>query len=493
MVILLTNLGMRCEMFHLKFLTGALLMLGSLNVHAIDSKLRPLNDEELAATQGQALMSLSYIAPADAANAERLRNGGASNIGFYRLGMEATLELNANIKRLQLGCGGTNGADGCDIDLQDVGLSGVKLDSNGALLPMTREERASSSAKLTNPFIEFAIKNPGQASTREVVGLRLSAEDALGLLTIGDNDLVDSSGNKIPNGINSLSGYVKTKATSGEVMTTPTIFGKAGDQVLRGMVYADILGALCTGGCGEEPYNGFTSLPGHANTTGLSIPSLKAKFNVPDAIITGQRMKSATIRNVNTTSIDDIVINKDSGKIQLKLDRPVSVLGIINVSEIYIQMETKIKNLSANINFEENLGYLHNLPINGGGFYLGLQRQALKWPGAEEQDIAQPGWWMSFQNPLDLGYLQAPAGKTVDISSVYPQIANSISAWLSREENKTSVNSREGIEALVNGGLQKTIPDINLAGRTAYANLQDVPLGTVQNVVANCYGTLKMC
>ncbi|ENV09423.1 hypothetical protein F966_02080 [Acinetobacter higginsii] len=478
-------------MFHLKILTGALLMLGCLNVHASDSKLRLLSDEELAATQGQALMSLSYIAPSDAANAERLRSGGASNIGFYRLGMEATLELNANIKRLQLGCGGTNGADGCDIDLQDVGLSGVKLDSNGALLPMTREERASSSAKLTNPFIEFAIKNPGQASTREVVGLRLSAEDALGLLTIGDNDLVDSNGNKIPNGINSLSGYVKTKATTGEVMTTPTIFGKASDQVLRGMVYADIL--LCTSGCGEEPYNGFTSIPGHANTTGLSIPSLKAKFNVPDAIITGQRMKSATIRNVTTTSIDDIVVNPSSGRIQLQMDKTITVAGLISVSQIYIEMNTKIKNLSANINFEENLGYLHNLPINGGGFYLGLQRQALKWPGAEAQDIAQPGWWMSFQNPLDLGYLQAPAGKTVDISSVYPQIANSISAWLSRAENRTNVTTGEGLTALFNGGLQKTIPDIDLAGRTAYANLQDVPLGTVQNVVANCYGTLKMC
>ena len=145
----------------------------------VPTTMQPLTDAELAATEAQALMSLSYIAPADAANAERLR-GGDPNIGFYRLGMEATLELNANIKRLQLGCGGANGADGCDIDLENVSLSGVKLDSNGALLPMTREERASSSAKLTNPFLEFAIKNPDQASLREVVGLRLCTEDALG-------------------------------------------------------------------------------------------------------------------------------------------------------------------------------------------------------------------------------------------------------------------------------------------------------------------------
>ena len=100
---------------------------------------------------------------------------------------------------------------------------------------------------------------------------------------------------------------------------------------------------------------------------------------------------------------------------------------------------------------------------------------------------------MSFQNPLDLGYLEAPAGKTVDISSVYPQVANSISAFLSKYENRTSVTTGEGLTALFNGGLQKTIPDIDLAGRTAFVNLQDVPLGNVQNVTSNCYGTLKFC
>ncbi|MDR7017545.1 hypothetical protein, partial [Acinetobacter sp. 3657] len=320
--------------------------------------------------------------------------------------------------------------------------------------------------------------------------------DALGLLTIGDNDLVDGGGNKIPNGINSLSGYIKTAATTGHVMTTPSTFGKASDQILKGLVQAEI--ALCAEGCGQEPYNGFVSLPNHSNTTGLSIPSLRADFAVPAAVISGQRMKSATIRNVNTTRIDDIVVTTGSGRIQLGLNTPVKVACVLgacvaSVSELYIQMNTRIQNLSANITFEENLGYLHNLPISGGGFYLGLQRQALKWPGAEDLDIAQPGWWMSFQNPVELGYLEAPAGKTVDISSVYPQVANSIAAFLSRGENATMVNSVEGLTALFNGGINKTIPNIDLAGRTAFVNLQDVPLGNVQNVTSNCYGTLKFC
>ncbi|CAM9128881.1 hypothetical protein ACBE110449_02715 [Acinetobacter bereziniae] len=53
-----------------------------------------LNDTELSKVQGQALMSLGYIAPNDAAN--KMQGQG---IGFYKLGLEAELELNANIKK----------------------------------------------------------------------------------------------------------------------------------------------------------------------------------------------------------------------------------------------------------------------------------------------------------------------------------------------------------------------------------------------------------
>jgi hypothetical protein len=95
--------------------------------------------------EGQGLMTLSYISPTDSQN----QNTG-SNIGFYKLGMEAQVDLNANIKKLQLGCGGVNGAGACDIDIDYLSLSGVADTSTG---------RASSSATITNPFIQFAIKN----------------------------------------------------------------------------------------------------------------------------------------------------------------------------------------------------------------------------------------------------------------------------------------------------------------------------------------------
>lgn len=70
------------------------------------SSMVDLTDDELSKVQGQALMSLSYISPVDTKNLESTRTGSTKDIGFYKLGMEAEIELNANIKKLQLGCGG---------------------------------------------------------------------------------------------------------------------------------------------------------------------------------------------------------------------------------------------------------------------------------------------------------------------------------------------------------------------------------------------------
>jgi hypothetical protein len=173
----------------------------------------------MSETTGQALMSLTYISPKDALNLESQRTGitdpSNGGIGFYKLGLEGTLELNLNIKKLQLGCGGINGSasstnTGCDIDIDYLSLSGLgNSATSNTDSASDRNARAGSSALLTNPFIQFAIKNPNSAATRQVVGLNLSAEKALGLITFGlENGPAKS-------GINSLSGYMQIAATTG--------------------------------------------------------------------------------------------------------------------------------------------------------------------------------------------------------------------------------------------------------------------------------------
>lgn len=53
-----------------------------------------MSDAELSATRGQALMGMSYIAPTDSAS----NSSSNGNMGFYRLALDAQLEINANIK-----------------------------------------------------------------------------------------------------------------------------------------------------------------------------------------------------------------------------------------------------------------------------------------------------------------------------------------------------------------------------------------------------------
>jgi hypothetical protein len=85
--------------------------------------IQPMTDHELSNAVGQALLSTGYIAPSAANNP--MRNiTGANNIGYYRIGLQAEMDLNANIRNLQLGCNSVNGA-GCDIDIKNLALSGL--------------------------------------------------------------------------------------------------------------------------------------------------------------------------------------------------------------------------------------------------------------------------------------------------------------------------------------------------------------------------------
>ncbi len=78
-----------------------------------------LNDAELSAINGTALMNMIYTHPI-LVNQQMTDE----NIGFYKLSLDAVMDLNVNVKSLQLGCGGVNGSNGCDIDIRHLALSG---------------------------------------------------------------------------------------------------------------------------------------------------------------------------------------------------------------------------------------------------------------------------------------------------------------------------------------------------------------------------------
>lgn len=155
-----------------------------------------LTDTELAETQGQALFNLSYIAP-----------GGSNpntNTGFYRVGLEAEMRINANIRSLQLGCGGVNGTGACDIDISNVRLTGRTVGPDGTFM--------SSDAVLTNPYFEVAIKNPTSAANREITGLRFGSLSVLGKMSIGENPDINNLNDDT--GITTLSGDLTARLTN---------------------------------------------------------------------------------------------------------------------------------------------------------------------------------------------------------------------------------------------------------------------------------------
>lgn len=164
------------------------LVLGVLSAMSAHAALSPMPDQDLSGISGRdSLLTMNVINPGQSGNP----NG---NVGFYKLTVNAKMEMNANARRVQLGCGGINGADGCDIDinyLRFVGLGAV--DANGKPI---NDKGPSTDFEQINPFFEMAIANPDSPTGRKIVGMRFGAEQARGILSNGTRP-VDANNNPI--------------------------------------------------------------------------------------------------------------------------------------------------------------------------------------------------------------------------------------------------------------------------------------------------------
>lgn len=450
--------------------------------------LTSLTDDELAAESGQALFNLSYLSPSDSGNYE-----GGNNIGFYKLGLEAELQINANIKKLQLGCGGVNGANGCDIDIDNLSLSGNST---------TREGRVSSDAVLTNPFIQFAIKNPNSASLREVVGFRVSSEKVQGLLTAG------TANSSTPNGINSISGYMKVQSDSSGLIKGYAKTLASRDNLFGANEVTGRLQALGLGGAAEVTFK--------TSNGGFNIPAINNNyFETPAIKVNGNRISSVilsapvTVPNIyvgngaaypeNGTveyngsqhqagTAEPSGIYTQGGKVEATVTSCTFLACVIagegkKFPNVY--MNGTISNITANLNLNQSLGLIHSLPINS-PMYLSLQKSAMHWPGANADDIAQKGWWMSFADPVNIGNVNPT--DALDISPLFPQISAFVSDYLA--DNPAKTNDLAGL--LGGSSLDVNIGTINLKDAPLTLNLSNLQL-TNQNFVPNCYGNLTFC
>lgn len=406
------------------------------------SGLQVMSDEQLSATVGQALMNLTYTAPNDAINLENKRVGGDKSIGFYKMGLEADMELNANIRKLQLGCGGVNGP-GCDLDIDYLSLSGV-ADSNTG--------RASSSAKISNPFLEFAIKNPDSAAKREVVGLRASAEAIQGMLTFGLENGPQKSG------INSLSGYMEVAAAGGKVDVNPIkdlTYQSSGQTPITGTVKGWFI-----------PVD-FTSTEYNLNIT----PTQQGDLRLPQQVITGHRINNAPLTAKAYVNGLDISGNIKAETAIMNLDRKLS---------------GKIDNLTVDVKIDEGLGFFHKANLNGSAASLSLQSRHLMWPGSKS--VAQNGWWLELSNPIDIGDI-TPTEKVTITTPTVKETLGEVSKYITA--NPISCGTWGLLQCVFGDSIDVKTVDLS-KGTPVNLNLANLELKN-QNFAPNCYGNLKFC
>lgn len=423
--------------------------------------LQSLSDQELSDVSGQALLTLQYLQGTTQTD-QKGDTYNQSNIGFYKLGLEAVMELNANINKLALGCGGVNNsvrASSCDIDIDNISLSGLPANAN-----YTSDERAATSAKITNPFLQFAIKNPSSAATREVVGFRVSAEKISGLMTLGTEN------SATPNGINSFSGYMKTKTASGTAVTqartmTYADTGLTINGVVEGRLFGSSPGTTCVDGfldpCQSISYT--------SNNYNLSLSSTSAPFTINSTIVSGTRLKDVVLKGSGTVGQIDF-----SGQLTAK------VLGLLNLDK---QVTGNITGLKTDITVNQNLGLIHALYLNNPAS-LSLQSQKILWPGAAV--AANQGWWLSMEDEVELGSL-SPTTQVAITDAVLKQTIAGINKDLT-DHPRNCGNLLTGCV----GGSALVVGNVPMNSTTLDFPLTNLTLQG-QNFRSNCFGGMKFC
>lgn len=325
----------RCAAF-----SALVIMALTLPRHAIS--MTSLNDEELGDVTGQALFVSDYTSGVGT------NDGNPFNeFGFYRMGLDVELALNANIDKLALGCGGVNdglGA-GCDIDFDYVSFMG--RNGSGPGDPVT------SDFTLTRPFVELAVKNDDSSTLREIAGIKIGSQEADGFVSIGrryepgqvnvenggtcDGSSEGSGALACHSGINSLSGALGLEMSA----TVP----------IR------VIGFLNGTACFGNTQNGNDDCgSGDAYFTNIS----------------GTRMTSVGLQDVD-----------------LKV-KDLCVLFVICIN-------------SARADISQSLRFIHGFALgdDDGGtsdFGLSFQRERISYPTFSQNDYSETtntGWWMN--------------------------------------------------------------------------------------------------
>ena len=302
-----------------------------------------LNDADLSGVTGQALfVADKIVGPA----------GGSTfdDFTYYRVGFDAELGVNANIDSMKLGCGGVNDnlAAGCDVDLDFLSLLGLNASRTG---PGTA---ANSDFILKRPSFTFAIKNDGIASQREVVGIRLGAEEATGLMSIGRQYANGQINAENGGTCNTAGGNGNAAGRLACHSGINSISGNLGIE-MSGYTAVNLQGGL---GAGDACF-------GHVSAGDADAQGACGAGNKFTTTANGTRMSAVVIPNI-----------------PLKVYNQTGLLVIAG---------------NAFADVSESLRMTHRIILDGAkDFGLSLQRERVSYPnfdGSAFLPVANTGWW----------------------------------------------------------------------------------------------------
>lgn len=407
----------------------------SFGITTMSYAMTSLDDESLADVTGQSLLTL--IKETDS----------SQQLDFFKLGFQAELSLNANIKSLQLGCGGGNGAGKCDIDMSNLSFGCVTNASGTCItLPATPGQPTGADPNnavnnqaglkdfvLTNPFFQFAIKGGNNASTRQVVGIRLGADKAVGPMSIGN--LTSYSG--YLTGLTNLN--ISAQTNIGVACQGGTAGCTSGAAKYSGIPYGmPSDGTVATGYLGvkdEEILNILGLVKVRYQDMTIDTKAASSSANVK---ANGTRLTQVGISNLSLgKTVDDVVngltinqicatpiigsgcdvltgpqlanslmpVLKTGIQIYMKqqallgLDQPVPTQGLFELDSTY---STKLTDLLNAYVLPYNLNNVHQLDINSNLFGIALTslQEGIKYPGYTE--AVGKGWSMYLQDAFTL-------------------------------------------------------------------------------------------
>lgn len=445
----------------------------------VANAMEPISDSEMSNITGQALIMTS----------KTQGTGISSNTTFYKMGLDAALNLNVNMKKLQLGCGGINGP-GCDINIDNFSLHGTP-GVNGC---SPSGGTANCDMTLTRPSITLAIQNDGSATARKMIGFMFSAENMTGQLTAGVNDGTE-------NGINAMSGYFKIASGPGYAVTAADNIDVSHGE-LHVPICVTIFGGCVANGTAESS-SGSIIVPGLGDPNN---PKSGVAFVMPSFAYYGYRGFSggnteAKVNNIQAT-LPDISLTdpsicpahcKNGG--QGPVDLLATVWGINITEKAY--MSGVIQNMKANFDLTEPLGYFHLIPIDSPA-QLSFQSKAVLWPGQQAAYHSQRGWFMYIKNPIVIATqsspLTTPIGTAVPIKSVENDnaIMSAVNDYFST--HKIEVSASSAIGGAFGADLQVPLGNLDFSSLSpTQLSLVGLPLGTSQTPPQNCYGNYTFC